>query len=147
MAATGLNMNWTSVSVDPDGVTAAVNLTKVTNIIPEFVSNPKKFFGDAVKFPQAIINVEKSRRFTIVGGDVYKLLTLPEDLYCTVVATHDDAENGAVPANGGILFTAVKAKRISGLLAAPNNEFGQASVVFECKGDTADLDPITISLV
>lgn len=147
MAASGLNMNWSTVSVDPDGATAAVSLTKVTNIIPEFVSNPKKFFGDAVKFPQAIVNVEKSRRFTIVGGDLYKLLTLPEDLYCTITATHNDAENGVTPGDGAILFTAIKAKRISGLLAAPNNEFGQSSVVFECKGGTSDADPITISLV
>lgn len=146
MAGSNVFMNWGTVTVTPTAPTAsAIVITEVLDIEIDGRSVQKAFYGDNKQFPAQLRNTQKTRSIKIVGGNITKLLSIPEDSECTITAQLLDAINGATAAGGGILITAVRAKSEGRPFKATNNEYATGDLMFNCSGGTNDADPITIT--
>lgn len=141
MAATNLFMNWSSVTVAYGATT--VTLLEVLDVQLDAASQQEVFFGDARKFPRLIVNTAKTRGITIIGGDVYKLLTIPDDTVVTVTAVLNDAKNGS--GSGALTLTLSNAVRAKVAGSGPNNKFAGGSVAYSAFADVNDTDPLAIA--
>lgn len=143
--ASNLYINWSGVTVTPTAPSgSAITLDGVTEIDIDAKSALQSFYGDARKFPRLNVPTQKSRSITIKGGNIGKLLTLPEDAECTIVAILNDAKNGA--GIGSITFTATKAVMDGKPFKGANNQFAMGEVTFHCSGNVDDEDPIAYAV-
>lgn len=141
MPATKLYANFSGVTVTPNGG-SAINITEVTSIDPDRSSNLKARFGDNRKYPRLIKAFERMRSFTITSGDLAALQSIPEDTPCTVVFILEDAQNGT--GSGALTYTYTNAVMGSNPVKSPNNDFGEATVQFQCYS-TDNTDPLTVA--
>ncbi|MDQ3168424.1 MAG: hypothetical protein M3P94_07225 [Chloroflexota bacterium] len=145
MPASNVFMNWTGVSATPTNpVGPAISLGEITDVQIDGKSVQKAFYGDARRFALLIRNTQKTREITIVGANIAKLLTIPEDAECTIVAILNDVTNGE--GSGALTITAVRAKSGSRPFQGANNEFAKGTMKFACAGGVNDADPISIAV-
>lgn len=150
MAATKTNlyMNWTGVVVTPtpyDGTSAtAISVGGVVDVQIDGKSVQESFYGDARKFARLIRNTAKTRMIKIVGGEIEKLTSIPEDTPCTVVAVLNDAINGT--GVGAITFTMTLGLRQDLPIGGQNNKFARGEVTFNAHGASNDTDPLTLAV-
>src|SRR4051794_25135870 len=102
LTPSNLFMNWSSVTVVYGATPTTITLTGVTNVEIDGKSQQQVFYGDARAFPRKIRNTQKTRKVTIHGGDVAKLLSIPEDTPCTITAVLDDVDNGHAAGSGAL---------------------------------------------
>lgn len=143
MAATGLYMNCSSCVVTPSGGSAST-VDGIVGVTLRSASQQRLFYGDARKFAKNLRNVMKTRGITLHGGNLKKLIDVPEDTPCTVVITIDDVVNGAAVSGGGLQITVSNAKRESLPIEAKNNDYALATLDMNCDGGSGDTDPIAV---
>ena len=144
--ATNLYMNWTGVTITPQGG-AAITVDKVTDVKVNRKSVQEAFYGDNRKFAAFLRNTQKKRSITLVTGNPNLHLAIPEDTYCTIVAILNDVQNGT--GSGALTITAVNAKMESDDTDGSNNKYAAGTITFNCAGDdstTPDSDPVTIAV-
>jgi hypothetical protein len=140
-------MNWSPITIVATPLTGApvtVTLTEIVDVDPDISTRQEMFYGDTNKFPRIIANVEKKRSLTITSGDIYKLLTIPEDSTCVITATLNDVKNGSGAGGGGIQLVLSNAVRESADFKSPNNKIGTGSVKFNAFA-VSDADPLVIT--
>jgi hypothetical protein len=145
MSASNVFLNWSSVTVAYASTT--ITLTGVTDVHVDGRSVQLAFYGDARQFPRILRNVQKTRKVTIVGADVNKLLSIPEDTAVTITAVLDDALNGHASSSGALSIVASNAKRETSPFSGKNNQFAEGSVTLNCDGGAGDTDPIAITVL
>jgi hypothetical protein len=143
MPATNLYMNWSGVSISYGVGPTVVNLTGILNVELDASSRQEMFYGDNRKHSRLIVNTEKNRSVTISGGDVYRLMQIPDDTVVTVTATLNDAQN--LTGTGAITFTLVNAVRQQVAPTGPNNRFAVAGVTYVAFGNSSDVDPLSFT--
>lgn len=143
---TGNFMNWTGVTVTPAGG-QAITLTEVTDVSPSLDSTHEKFYGDNRRFAKCIRSTEFERMVSITTGDVAVANTIPLNVPCTVVATLNDAFNGA--GAGAITYTFRNAVLKTNGVKGPNNKFAETTLNFDSFGDDTnayDSDPFSYTV-
>jgi hypothetical protein len=138
---TGLYMNWSGVTVTPQGG-AAVTINHVLDIKIDRSSMQEVFYGDARKFPAIIKNTGRSRRLDIVGGNVAKLTAIGDGVPCTVVGVLNHVEAGI--GTDALTFTLVNAVLGAQNSDGSNNKIAGATASFTAYAEPDDSDPLTI---
>src|SRR5437588_3568276 len=93
MAATGLQLNWTSVAF------ASTNLSRVTSVMFSQGGELIEFSGDNNRYPVVIANNINRPRCSITSGDVATLMNITPGTSGTITATQADA----LAATGGAI--------------------------------------------
>lgn len=143
---TNLFMNWTSVTVTPDGG-SAITIKHVTDISIDGKSVQETFYGDARKFAALIRNVSHSRSLQIASGDAKNVVLIPTNVPCTVAAILNHAEGGAGAASGGLSIALVNAMAGDKSIKGSNNKYATPGVSFAAFGNANDEDPLTITVL
>jgi hypothetical protein len=100
-------------------------------------------YGDAKFFPTLLINVERHRSITLVGGDVSKMMQLNPDTLFTVVIVLNDAKNPG--GSGTLTVTLVDALIETDEHGAQNNDWGMSTVTFNAFSVDGIVDPLTVA--
>lgn len=145
VAASGLYMNWTGVTVTHGTAPTTIAIDEVTDMDFGREGEVKRWSADAAKFAKALVVKNKRRTVTIKGGDVAKLASVPEDTPCTVVGILNDLNNGA--GTGALTCTVTNAVCVSNPFRGKNNDFGTGDLSFEAFAPDGITDPLTITPV
>lgn len=129
-------MNWTGVSITPNGG-QAINVTEVTDVSPMLGSTNEAFYGDNRRFAKLLRSTEYKRGVSITTGDAAAANAVPVDQPCTIVATLNDAKNGA--GTGAITYTFKNCVMKQNGLKAGNNKFAETTLEFEAYGDDSSV--------
>ena len=141
MPATKLYMNWTGVTVTPNGG-SAINLTGVTDVSFNRSGTNKPFFGDNRQHARAIRTTNQARSVSISCGDLSALDSVAIGTVCTVVGTLNDLHNGT--GSGARTYTAINAVLSSKPDGSSNDEYAGTTYSFDCFGSALDADPISV---
>lgn len=141
MPKTGLYMNWSGVSVTPNGGTL-IPVTDVTDCSFPRSGTNKTFWGDNRLYARDIRTTNQVRQVMITTGNLAALDAVPIGTVCTVVATLNDAHNGV--GSGARTYTAINAVLASKPDGSTNNEYANTTYSFDCFGSALDADPISV---
>lgn len=149
-APTGLFMNWVNVTVTPEGG-SAIAIDAVTAVSVMRGSRQEIFYGDARLYARLIKNVEKKRSITITSGNVTKLLSIPEDIPCTISATLEDPKNNLTAGGGAITVVMINSYLEKQPIEGQNNKYASNTVTFNACGAIdgvgSETEPLTTTAV
>jgi hypothetical protein len=92
MPATNLFMSYVDATFTPEGG-SAIDLTEITDVNWDLSGDPEEWYADGSNFPKLALTPKNNRRVRLTGGDVRKLLTLPQRTVGTFEVTLMDAVN------------------------------------------------------
>jgi hypothetical protein len=145
LTPSNLYMNWVNVQISYGSGPTVLALAEILDVQPDISTQQAMFYGDNNHFPVLIRNTTKARSLTIVGGDCFKALGIPEDSICTITATLLDAKNQVGTAgSGSITLVLSNAVREKAGIDGKNNQFGTLAVTFNSFA-VGDADPMSIT--
>ncbi len=143
---TNLFMNWTGVTVTPEGG-SAITIKHVTDIMIDGRSVQEAFYGDARKFAALIRNVQHTRTLQIKSGDATNIALIPLNTPCTVAAILNHAEGGAGAGSGALSISLVNGMCGGKNIGGTNNKFAAPGCAFSAYAGATDTDPLTITVL
>lgn len=141
---TNVFMNWTGVTVTyGSGSPTVITLTEVIDVQAIDQEGLEPWQADGHKFPTVLIAATGNRGVTIIGGDVYKLSSVPRNTPCTVVAVLNDARNGV--GTGAMTHTWSNAVIADAPRSGPTNKFAGGSATFATYSSDGTTDPLVVT--
>jgi hypothetical protein len=138
MAATKLQLNWSSVTF------ASVAITRVTSMAFDPGGSIIKFKGDTDVYPTTVANADNEPSATLTTGDVAALYGIAANTDATLIGTLKDARGAA---GGDIIFTMTHAVYIGPTMNAPHAPFASATGTWQAWSTDGQTPPITIARV
>lgn len=139
--ASGLYMNWTGVTVTPPSPASAITIDEVVEVDFGKGGEMKPWYADACSFAKALKQVHRQRTCTIMGGNVAKLGSIPDNTPCTIVAVLNDLNNGT--STGAITFTLINAVLRENPFKGQNSEYATGHITFEAFSTDGTTDPLS----
>lgn len=144
MPHTNVYMNWTPVTITPLGG-SAITLKEVTDLQDMTSDTLEPWQSDGNKFATVLVAASGSRGCTIVGGDCYKLQTIPRNTPCTIVAVLSDALNPGPSGSGSLTHTWLNAVISDTPISGPSNKYAGGSATFVCFSADGTTDPHSVA--
>ncbi len=136
MAATGLQLNWTSVSHN------SVNLTRVTQVSFDQGGELISFQGDNNRYPVVIANAISRPKASVTTGDVATLMNIAVGTTGSFIATQKDAVGSS---GGDIVFTLINAVHESSQDSGQWGQFASGTASFQAYSSDGSTSPLSFS--
>lgn len=142
MAHANLYMSWTGVTITPSGG-SAIALLEVIDVQFTNSDGLEAWRSDGNKYATLIVDATGEVGATIIGGDCFKLATLPRGAACTIVAILNDAKNKT--GSGASTFTLVNAVVQDTPTSGVTNKFAGGSASFMSYSADGSTIPLSIA--
>jgi hypothetical protein len=136
MAATNLQLNWTSVSF------AGTNLTQVTSVMFSQGGELIEFAGDNSRYPTVIANNMNRPRASVTSGDVATLMNIATGASGTLNATQKDAKSAS---SGDIVWVLANAVHESTDDTGQFSQFASATATFRSYSSDGATNPLSFT--
>jgi len=136
MAATKLQLNWTSVSWN------STTITNVTHVAFSKGGEVQSFAGDTSVYPTVIANTMNRPRCTITSGDIAALMGFSAGTAATLNATHNDALKAT---GGAIVYVLSNAVLVNVDANGPFSQFGNATATFQAYSTDGTTNPLAFT--
>lgn len=136
MAASGVQLNWTSVSFN------STSITRVTSCSFDQGGELIEFSGDNARYPQIIANNVSRPRASVTSADAAVLFGFATGQSGTLNATHADA---LAAVNGAVVFAMSNAVHESSQESGSWGQFGQATATFRAFASDGATNPLSIT--
>lgn len=144
MARSNVFMNWTGVTITYGTTPTVITMTEVLDVQVLDEEGIEQWQADGHKFATKMITATGARGLTIIGGDVYKLATIPRGTPCTVVAILNDAVNGV--GTGAVTHTLSNGVMTGASRSGPSNKFAGGSATFIAFSTDGTADPLAMAV-
>lgn len=145
MAASNLFMSYVASSWQPLPTGTAISLDEITEVDWDASGEAEEWYADGSFFPRLILVPRNKRTVKLTGGNVKKLLSLPQNSDGTFTTTLQDAVNGT--GTGAINFTLTPCK----VLGMPNRgqtgKFATGDVMINGYAPDGLTDPLSYTVV
>jgi hypothetical protein len=136
MSATGLQLNWSSVTF------GATPITRITSLDINPGGTLIKFKGDANIYPVVVANADNEPTVAITSGDVGTLYGFSIGAQGTITATLLDAKQAS---GGAINFTCINCVFRGPSMNASHAQFASASANFDLFSSDGTTSPISFT--
>jgi hypothetical protein len=136
MAATGLQLNWTSVSF------ASTNLTHITSVMFSQGGEIIEFAGDNNRYPIIMANNMNRPQASITSGDVASLMNIAPGTSGSLTATQVDA---LAATGGAINWTLSNAVHENTEDTGQFSQFAQAKATFRAYSSDGSTNPLSFT--
>lgn len=136
MAATALQLNWTSVSHN------SVPLTRVTQVAFDQGGELISFQGDDNRYPVVIANSISRPKCNLTSGDVATLMNIGVGTRGSFLATQKDALGQS---GGDVVFTLINAVHESSQDTGQWGQFASATASFQAYSADGATSPLSFS--
>jgi len=140
--ASNVHKSWKEIIITPS-VGAAIALSEVTSgtLIDEDTLIPWRADGNPYVKIAAIS--ESNRGFSVAGGNIGQLASVPKGTPCTITAKLYDAINGA--GTGCLLLTLFNAVAASASATGETNQYASGGITFMAFSPDGVTDPLAIA--
>ncbi len=136
MAATGVQLNFASVSF------AGTPVTRVTSLTFSQGGSLISFAGDNARYAQVVANNMNNPSCTITSGDVATLYNFNAGSQGTILGTQIDA---LAASGGNIIWTGINAVHGNTDNSAPFSQFATATATFQHYSADGSTNPVSFS--
>lgn len=136
MAATGLQMNWASVT---HGNTS---ITKVTDVTFTQAIQLTDFFGDTNIYSMVVAAHSGKISATVSSGDESKLMGIAPGTVATLSATHKDALKAA---SGDVVYSLSNAVAGQCNASGAYGQYGKSQITFQAFSSDGSTNPLSFT--
>ncbi len=145
-SSTTLYSNWTGVGFRPGGG-PLIPINRVQSVGFDPGSQLIPYSGDGDRYPVGLFNLSNQPSAVVVSNNIGALLSIPPGTVGTLVATLNDARNGALADGGAITFTLDNAVVQNAPTSARHAQIADGSVTFLAFSSDGVTSPFSYALV